>query len=139
MDSKLSCLLKAFRPLLQLILLGVFMWQFGKPAVEKYLLGKEMVVRTVRKSEGIAPPSVTVFAGNAEAWSPWRGNLSGDVSKVCGEEEEGNVSTCIEEKGYTFSEVIKDVVIGMKQPVSLTLKHPWSLCHTYNDYFRKHK
>ena len=128
MDSKVSLLLKAIRPFLQLILLGVFMWQFGIPAVEKYLLGKEMVVRTVRRSEGIVPPSVTVFAGNVEAWSPWRGNLSGDVSKVCGEEEEVNISTCIDEKGYTFSEVIKDVVIGLKQPVSLTLNHPWSLC-----------
>ena len=129
MNLKLPFLLNSFRPLLQLILLGVFMWQFGIPAVEKYLLGKEMVVRTVRRSEGIVPPSVTVFAGNVEAWSPWRGNLSGDVSKVCGEEEEVNISTCIDEKGYTFSEVIKDVVIGLKQPVSLTLKHPWSLCH----------
>ena len=129
MNLKLPFLLNSFRPLLQLILLGVFMWQFGIPAVEKYLLGKEMVVRTVRRSEGIVPPSVTVFAGNVEAWSPWRGNLSGDVSKVCGEEEEVNISTCIDEKGYTFSEVIKDVVIGLKQPVSLTLKHLWPLCH----------
>ena len=84
------------------------------------------------KRLGIVPPSVTVFAGNVEAWSPWRGNLSGDVSKVCGEEVEGNISTCIDEKGYAFSEVIQDVVLGMKQPVSLTLKHPWSLCHTWS-------
>ena len=117
------------RPFLQLVLFGVFIWQFGTPAMEKYLLGKVMVVRHIRRSEGIPPPSVTVFAGNVEAWSPWRGNISGDATKVCGEAGDGNISNCIEDNSYKYPEVIKDVVIGNKHPQSLTLKYPWSQCH----------
>ena len=76
-------LLLGLKPMLQLVLLLVFLKYFGLPAVEEYRASKVMVVESRKASGGIPVPGVTIMAGTNHPWSSWRGGLLGGVDQVC--------------------------------------------------------
>ena len=72
---------------LQLLLLGFFVYFFGKPAVCKYLDKKVLDVKSRRDTKGTPAPAVTIVIRNDETQSGWKakGQLgsAGFVQKLC--------------------------------------------------------
>ena len=58
--------------ILQLFLLGLFLHIFGLPALDRYLDKKVMVVKSMKKSDGIPIPAITIVVDGAADEFGWK-------------------------------------------------------------------
>ena len=70
------------RPLLQLLLIVVFLYFFGFPAVKRFQEKKVMVVSSVRDTGGIEAPAVTVDPRFASSNKGWKVNSSNELEII---------------------------------------------------------
>ena len=75
---------KTGRLVLQLILFSVFLWVFGLPAIAKYQERSVGEVKSQRDTGGIPAPAVTIFAGTANPYNPWKNSSSTMIEDACG-------------------------------------------------------
>ena len=109
--------------LLQLALFLVFLFDYGLPSIYKYLEKKTIRTQSRKETGGIEAPSITV-AG----WTPGTnvGWLNESKDIVHAEDSLrhqckgfGDIVKCIRNQTYEQSELIKDIVIGVEDNVSL--------------------
>ena len=73
MDSTSKCKVNTIlKIVIQLLLLGLFLYIFGVPAVTKFLDKKVLVVKSRQNSKGTPAPAVTIIAHNKETQSGWK-------------------------------------------------------------------
>ena len=109
--------------LLQLALFLVFLFDYGLPSIYKYLEKKTIRTQSRKETGGIEAPSITV-AG----WTPgtnvgWL-NESKDIVHADDSLRHqckgfGDIVKCIRNQTYEQSELIKDIVMGVEDNVSL--------------------
>ena len=63
--------------LVQLAMFVVFLQFFGIPAISRYYDMKVTVVSSVKDTDGIRAPAISVSALNAQTMNGWKGNISG--------------------------------------------------------------
>ena len=101
----------------QFLLLGVFLYIFGEPAVQKFLDKKVLVVKSRRDTKGTPAPAVTIVFRNDETQSGWKEKgqlgLAGFVQTLCSDANTTNsFASCIQNNTYNKSELIRNVRIG---------------------------
>ena len=101
-------LTKMARPVLQLILLAIFLFFFGLPAIETFGQKKVIVVEEKRDSDGIPCPAVTVAA--------WTQN----GPKHCYHLNQ-SIEKCVEENSLNSSDLVKGILLGFEVRSSLNL------------------
>ena len=113
--------LKLARVALQLVLLAIFFWFFGLPALEKYRERKVIVVESWKSNGGIRAPVVTIFADNDEINGTFLGSYkNGSFEQVCSTLEGNNtMENCIENNSNKKSEFLVDFLLGFKRQKSL--------------------
>ena len=102
---------------IQLLLLGLFVYFSGEPAIRQYLDKKVLVVKSRRDSKGTPAPAVTIVALNEETQSGWKEKgqfgSAGFVQTLCSDANTTNsFANCIQQKTYNKSELIRKVRIG---------------------------
>ena len=112
---------RAFHLILRLIvqiwLFGMFLYLFGKPAVERYLDKKVMVVTSRRETGGIQAPALTVVVKRkGTSWKKEvapRSEFRGFVDHLCGDPSlNQSLIDCIEENTFDLSEISQSVNLG---------------------------
>ena len=101
----------------QFLLLWLFLYFFGVPAVQKFLDKKVLVVKSRRDTKGTPAPAVTIVMRNDETQSGWKekGQLgsAGFVQPLCSDANTTkSFASCIQKNTYNKSELIKSVMIG---------------------------
>lgn len=109
-----SLWLQLVRPLLQLILITIFLVYFGLPAMGKFMERKVMVVESKREVEGIPAPTITVNARNLTTRRGWKGKKNCFNLPI-----EESLESCIKEETFGFTDVVKDVILGYTAKRSL--------------------
>ena len=97
-----SALFLALRLIVQICLFGMFLYLFGKPAVERYLEKKVVVVTSRRETGGTEAPAITVVVVNRNLTS-WKKEVpSSEIHGLaCGEPGPNqSIIGCIEESTY---------------------------------------
>ena len=95
--------------LLQVCLLGLFLYIFGLPAVERYLEKKVIVVTSVEKAESIPIPAITIAVSGAKSRNGWKkqGAVQNIATKICKYAKTTDaLVACIESHNYNFSEIL---------------------------------
>ena len=84
----------------QVVLLIVFLYFFGQPAITRFLKKEVVVVETLKQTDGIPSPAITISV-------PAQANNQSCFDK--------NVSTedCLEKAYLKQSEIIKSVIVGV--------------------------
>ena len=116
---------------LQVILLIIFIWYFGFPALERYNENKVIVVTSRKATEGIASPYLTFFVQNPVHKTGWKKRLVGSngtsvINSYCQGLEGEQIYICIRNKTYTFEEGIKDILLGSTARRSLLGDRNWN-------------
>ena len=126
-----SAIYVSLRLVVQLLLFGMFCYLFGKPAVERYLDKKVMVVTSRRESGGTLAPAVTIVVKRTDTGTAWKKKTfqtNAFVSSLCSEPDENqSIIDCIEENTYSLSEISQSVNLGLPLPgvPSNVVKDPW--------------
>ena len=97
------------KPIFQLILFAIFLHFFGLPAIERYRKMEVMVVEKKRDTNGIPFPAVTISAGAQQE------------PKRCYELNDGSMERCITNNSLNSSDLLKGVLLGINDKVSLNL------------------
>ena len=124
----------SLRLIVQLLLFGMFLYLFGKPAVERYLEKKVMVVTSRRETGGTPAPALTIVVRSNHTGTAWKKEVWGKffVSTLCGESGKNqSITDCIEENTYDQSEISQSVNIGLDS-FSTAVKDPWIEDFTYS-------
>ena len=134
MNSK-HALYVALRLIVQLLLFGMFVYIFGKPAVERYLDKKVMVVMSRRETGGTPAPALTIVVRRNDTGTGWKKEVSWGkdyVSALCGEPgQDQSIIDCIEENTFEQSEISQSVYLGLGA-FSKEVKDPWIEDFTYS-------
>ena len=101
-------LVRVARPVLQLILLVVFLFFFGLPAIATYRRKEVLVVENKKDTGGIPFPAITVAAWIQEATDGCY-----QLNKT--------IEQCIEDNSLGSSDLIKGVLLGFEAQASLNL------------------
>ena len=110
------------RVALQIFLFATFLSFFGAPALEKYNRKDVMVVNTVKNTNGIPIPAITV-------------DVLDDMYDSCLYENESLINSCIDKSAKNWTQIINAIMLGMKRRkvVNLTeeiiqeeFTHVWS-------------
>ena len=101
-------LAKVARPVLQLILLAIFLFYFGLPAIETYAKKEVIVVEHNRDTNGIPFPAITVAA--------WDQN---EPDSCYGSSQP--IEKCIEESSLNSSDLLKAILRGYELRSSINL------------------
>ena len=105
----LKPLIQGPRMVVQVVLLIVFLYFFGQPAITRFLKKEVVVVETLKQTDGIPSPAITISV-------PAQANNHSCFDK--------NVSTeyCLEKAYLKQSEIIKSVFVGVspQKEVNLT-------------------
>ena len=101
----------------QFLLLGLFVYFFGEPAVSKYLDKKVLVVKSRQNTKGTTAPAVTIVVWDNETQCGWKEKgpfgCVGSVQELCNEANNTETITgCIQKNTYNLSEIIKSVKIA---------------------------
>ena len=105
------------RLVLQMVLIFIFLYFFGVPAIKQFLAREVMVVKTLRNSWGkIAAPAITINARNPKTLRGWRGD-NRDIEKACLQRNDS--VTCIDNGTYNQSDIFNDVLLGYRKKLSL--------------------
>ena len=117
MDAVLMSRCQTFsKLLLQVCLLGLFLHIFGRPAVERYLEKKVIVVTSVEKAESFPTPAITIVVHGAASGNGWRkqGGVRKIVRKFCKKAQTVDALVdCIERNTYNLSEISSGVKMGL--------------------------
>ena len=106
--------------ILQLLLFGLFLQIFGFPSLQRYLDKKVLLVTSLRDTDGLEAPAVTVLVrGNKTmtGWKPTRFMYSNFVEYFCTDpmnKKNQTITACIEEKTYNRTEISKKVALGVR-------------------------
>ena len=119
---------RCIRPALHIFLAIIFFSQFGLPAIKRYLVKDVMTITTSEQTGGITAPSVTFVIRNQRTYGwknkPDNGSEIDDYIRYqCGDSKD--IHDCVIEKTYSFTEVVKDVVIGFNTKKSLMDPKLW--------------
>ena len=116
-------LLLASKLILQIILLYMFLYMYGLPAVEKLQRKSTIVIKTRNHTNGIEAPSITISARNNQTGIGWkrrpaeRENNKDLVLHQC--QRFDSVEECLKSETYSWPEFINDTLIGFDAKVSL--------------------
>ena len=121
---KTSCcrlLFRRLKNLLQLLLLAVFLYFFGLPAIAKYQEGQTMVVKSKVDMDGIAAPTITIAVRNPTTKYGWKDHVQDEhLDQVCNNTgETSNVESCIDRNTYSQEEAFHDILVGYNYKKSL--------------------
>ena len=108
------------RYLLKCLFCILFLTYFGLPAIERYTNQEVMVLNTVKKTDGIRTPAITISALNPQTMNGWKGNISGYydlLPSMC--KDIDNITSCISLKTFKQEEVFMDVKLGFTTMQSL--------------------
>ena len=108
---------RAARPALQLILLVIFLFFFGLPAIETYQKKEVIVVEHKKDSDGISFPAITLTAWvQEETKKCYHTNQSAEATEKC-----------IEDNSLTTSDIFKGIIRGFGTQVPLNVsKDMWT-------------
>ena len=112
MDKK-KYLLVATKFCVQICLFSLFLFLFAIPDIRRFNAKEVMVVKLLRRSQGMKAPSVTIA---------WKNNSGLTLEKLCEAYLDNQTQQCIEESTLDQSEVIKDVLIGTKSTTKKVLE-----------------
>ena len=103
---------------LQLLLLGLFLHIFGLPALRRYQDREVLVVTSVRDTDGLEAPAVTVIVNRNKTLTGWKPDMfitTKFVENFCSNHLSKNqtITTCIEEQTYNLSEISQKVSVGI--------------------------
>ena len=105
--------------LLQLLLLGLFLHIFGLPAMQRYQAKEVLLVTSLRDTDGLEAPAVTIVVSRNETLTGWKSNNGFKyynwVEHLCKNylSENQSIVACIEEKTFNLSEISKKVTLGI--------------------------
>ena len=122
----------------QLLLFGVFLYLFGKPAVERYLDKKVIVVTSRRERGGTPAPALTIVVRRRDTGTGWKKETvetKSFVDFICGDTDTNqSITGCIEENTFDLSEISQGVNLGLPVPgvSSNVVKDPWIEDFTYS-------
>ena len=119
-------LLATLKVLLQVVLLMVFLWYFGLPALEKYHDKRVMIVSTKESRGGIPGPHVTVCRRKP------------NITSIEDCRDAGDVGDCILARTFNQSETVTMVDIGYDTKTPLMNSSLWSEDVAYVKYGRCH-
>ena len=94
--------MRVAKPLFQLILLAIFLYFFGLPAIDTYFKKEVMVVEKKTHTDGIPFPAVTIAAVGQEK------------PEICYKLNDGSIETCIENNSLNSSDLLKGVMVGFE-------------------------
>ena len=102
------------RLIIQLWLLGLFLYIFGYPAVKKYQEKKVLVVSYRRDTKGTEAPAVTIVVNRKDANTGWKRKAwAGFVQTLCNDANTTKtIVSCIEQQTYNLSEITTKVTLG---------------------------
>ena len=96
-----SLLTKVAKPIFQLVLLAIFLYFFGLPAIEKYLKKEVIMVEEKRDSDGIPFPAITIAA------------VGQQKPKHCYKLDDGTaIERCITNNSPNSSDLLKGIMLG---------------------------
>lgn len=98
--------LSIVRLFLQLLLLSIFLYFFGLPAIGKYLKQDVMVVEMKIDTGGIPLPAITISGSAASDIPCFSRNLT---------------TSCIEANTYNLAQNLKDIILGFTRKESISL------------------
>ena len=98
-----SCVKKGSRLGLQIILFAIFLLLFGMPALEKYNRKEVMVVNTVKNTNGIPIPAITIEVLD----------LSGYDS--CLYRNDTSIARCFDGNAKNWTQIMRNGLIGLKR------------------------
>ena len=108
------------RLVLQMVLIFIFLYFFGVPAIKQFLAREVMVVKTLRNTGGkIAAPSITINAVNPKTARGWKGDDRNSEKYLEACLQRSDSETCIDNGTYGQSDVFNDVLLGYHQKLSL--------------------
>ena len=102
------------RLIIQLWLLGLFLYIFGYPAVKKYQEKKVLVVSYRRDTKGTEAPAVTIVVNRKDTNTGWKRKAwAGFVQTLCNDANTTKtIVSCIEQQTYNLSEITTKVTLG---------------------------
>ena len=117
---------------LQIVLLTLFMWYFGVPALNKYHDKKVMIVES-RDSRGSIPaPLITFCRRNSILRKTWKNGTA--VANICTDEE--NIAECIKSATFDQNETVTKAELGFEAKTLLSNPSFWTEDFTYTKYGR---
>ena len=123
------------RLIVQILLFGMFLYLFGKPAVDRYLDKKVMVVTSRRETGGTQAPALTIVVKREDSATGWKKTVSGSkyfVESLCSKTGlNQSIIDCIEENTYDLFEISQGVNIGLGGS-SKMVKNQWIEDFTYS-------
>ena len=104
----LKPLIQGPRLVVQIVLLIVFLYFFGQPAITRFLKKEVVVVETLKQTDGIPSPAITISVpAQAKHHSCFDKNVLAE--------------DCLKNAYLKQSEIIKSVIIGVSQQKEVNL------------------
>ena len=113
----------ALKTILQLILFLVFLFDYGLPAIYKYLEEKTIRIKVKRQGDGIEAPAITLAAWNKDTSIGWLNKSKEIVHDFdslrfqC--KDFDDIVQCVTNQTYEQSDFVKDIIIGYEEKQSL--------------------
>ena len=110
-----------FKPILQLLLVSIFLQFFGLPSIHRFLDNRMLSATSKKDTGGIAAPAVTIAVRDPRTKMGWRGNTASYpkvVDDVCGHQQEC-IECCIRNETFSHLDAMKDVILGFTEKRSL--------------------
>ena len=113
----------ALKTILQLILFLVFLFDYGLPAIYKYLEEKTIRIKVEKQGNGIEAPAITLAAWNKDTSIGWRNKSKEIVHDFdalrfqC--KHFDDIVQCVTNQTYEQSDFVKDIIIGYEEKQSL--------------------
>ena len=129
--------------ILQLLLLGLFLHIFGLPSLRRYQNKEVLVVTSVRDTNGLEAPAITVIVTRNETLTGWKSNrVKSSVETFCRNflRQNQTIATCIEEQTYNLSEISQKVQLGIgrrSRPANASWTEDFTHSYTGRQYTLK--
>ena len=113
----------ALKTILQLVLFLVFLFDYGLPAIYKYLEEKTIRIKVKKQGEGIEAPAITIAAWNKDTSIGWLNKSKEIVHDFdslrfqC--KDFDDIVQCVTNQTYEQSDFVKDIIIGYEEKQSL--------------------
>ena len=110
-----------FKPILQLVLISIFLQFFGLPSIHRFMDKRMLSVTSKKDTGGLAAPVVTTAPRNPRTKRGWSGNTTSYpkvVEDVCGHQQE-HIEDCIRNETFSNLDAFKDVILGFTEKKSL--------------------
>ena len=113
----------ALKTILQLILFLVFLFDYGLPAIHKYLEEKTIRIKVEKQGDGIEAPAITIAAWNKDTSIGWLNKSKEIVHDFdslrfqC--KDFDDIVRCVTNQTYEQSDFVKDIIIGYEEKQSL--------------------